>query len=226
MCPPELIRHRPEVLFALDEDHLNKNLRSAKRGAAGGPSGMTVEHLQPLLDHPKDLWLGFQVAERLARGQVPQDIQAAIRMGRLTALRKADGGVRGIVAGDIVRRLVARTMSQQLMDAVQQATAPFQCAMTTKAGCECISHVLQALTELNPNGTILSVDGMSAYDMMSRKAMLQGLTNVEGGRAALPFVSMFYGAPSQYLWEDDSGTVHTIDQGEGGEQGDALMPLL
>ena len=59
-CPPELIRHRPEVLFALDEDHLNKNLRSAKRGAAGGPSGMTVEHLQPLLDHPKDLRLFFK----------------------------------------------------------------------------------------------------------------------------------------------------------------------
>ena len=31
---------------------------------------------------------------------------------------------------------------------------------------------------------------------------------------------------SQYLWEDDSGTVHTIDQGEGGEQGNASMPLL
>ena len=166
------------------------------------------------------------MAERLARGQVPQDIQAAIRMGRLTALRKADGGVRGIVAGDVVRRLVARTMSQQLMDAVQQATAPFQYAMATKAGCECISHVLQALTELNPNATILSVDGMSAFDMMSRKAMLQGLSNIERGRAALPFVSMFFGAPSQYLWEDDSDTVHTIDQGEGGEQGDALMPLL
>ena len=49
------------------------------------------------------------------------------------------------------------------------ATAPFRCAMATKAGCECISHVLQALTELNPNATILSVDGMSAFDMMSRK---------------------------------------------------------
>ena len=42
----------------------------------------------------------------------------------------------------------------------------------------------------------------------------------------MPFVSMFHGAPSQYFWEDDSGTVHTIDQGEGGEQGDALMPLF
>ena len=70
VCPPELIRHRPEVLFELDEDHVNKNLRSAKRGAAGGPSGTTVEHLQLLLDNPKDFLLFFPVAERFARGQV------------------------------------------------------------------------------------------------------------------------------------------------------------
>ena len=37
---------------------------------------------------------------------------------------------------------------------------------------------------------------------------------------------MFYGDHSTYLWEDDVGTVHHIEQGEGGEQGDVLMPLL
>ena len=47
-----------------------------------------------------------------------------------------------------------------------------------------------------------------------------------GGSATLPFVRMFHGAPSEYLWEDDFGQVHTISQGEGGEQSDALMPLL
>ena len=56
--------------------------------------------------------------------------------------------------------------------------------------------------------------------------MLTGLRNVVGGNAALPFVRLFYGRPSVYLWEDDLGTVHRIPQGEGGEQGDALMPLL
>ena len=37
---------------------------------------------------------------------------------------------------------------------------------------------------------------------------------------------MFYGTPSSYMWEDGTGTVHRIAQGEGGEQGDPLMPLL
>ena len=50
--------------------------------------------------------------------------------------------------------------------------------------------------------------------------------NVEGGGQAIPFVRSFYGSPSSYLWEDSSGITHTIPHGEGGEQGDPLMPLL
>ena len=56
--------------------------------------------------------------------------------------------------------------------------------------------------------------------------MLRGLCRVLDGPEALPFVRMFYGQASVYLWEDDEGIVHDIHQGEGGEQGDALMPLL
>ena len=41
---------------------------------------MTVEHLQPLLDYVRDLRLFFQVVECMARGQVPDVIQGAIRM--------------------------------------------------------------------------------------------------------------------------------------------------
>ena len=56
--------------------------------------------------------------------------------------------------------------------------------------------------------------------------MLEGLRLVHGGVETLPFVRMFYSSPSRYLWEDQEGVVHTIDQGEGGEQGDPLMLLL
>ena len=37
-----------------------------------------------------------------------------IRLGRLAALQKPDGGVREIVVGDIMRRLVARTMAKRV----------------------------------------------------------------------------------------------------------------
>ena len=35
-----------------------------------------------------------------------------------------------------------------------------------------------------------------------------------------------FGQPSTYLWDDDVGEVHVVRQGEGGEQGDPLMPLF
>ena len=56
--------------------------------------------------------------------------------------------------------------------------------------------------------------------------MLKGLLTMEGGDRVLPFVRLFYGDPSTYLWEDDLGGVHSVLQGEGGEQGDPLMPML
>ena len=91
-----------------------------------------------------------------------------LKLGRITALQKARGGVRGIVAGDIVRRLVSRTMAQQLGPEVERATAPFQKAMRTRAGCECVAHALQALCEVDPELTSLSIDGTSAHDSISR----------------------------------------------------------
>ena len=106
-----------------------------------------------------------------------------VRLGRLTALSKPDGGVRGIVAGDVVRRLVARTMSQQLSPGVERATRPHQYAMTTKAGCECIAHALQGLTEIDPEATITSIDGVGAFDLISRRAMPEALFQVSSEAA-------------------------------------------
>ena len=198
----ELSSPEPRSLFNL-EIGFCRNLRSARRGATAGPSGMTVEHLQPLLDMPRDLRAFFQA------GEVVQGTSTVV-WGRMTALEKPNGGVYGIVVGDIVRRLVARTMSQQMMEEVQSATAPFQIAMSTRGGCECIAHALQGLTEMNARATVVSIDGISAYNLVSRKAMLQGLNGLTVGSSALPFVSNFYGTPSSYLWEDSTGWVHTI----------------
>ena len=56
--------------------------------------------------------------------------------------------------------------------------------------------------------------------------MLQKLLSLPGASEILPFVCLSYATPSQYVWTDDNGTAHHIPQGEGGEQGDPLMPLL
>ena len=180
---------------------------------------MTADNLRPLLDSEVDTARFWRLAQDLARATVPDDILDVVRLGRMTALCKPNGGVRGIVAGGIVRRFVAKTISQQISEAVEQATSPFQYALSTKSGGECIAHSLQGLTDLDPRATVLSIDGIGAFDLISRGAMLDGLRSVAGGDSVLPFVVQFYGNPSSYLWDDDDGETHEIRQGEGGETG-------
>ena len=55
------------------------------------------------------------------------------------------------------------------------------------------------------------------------------LTDVDRNATLCPlvlFVRCFHVSPSTHLWEDEMGATKDITQGEGGEQGDRLMPPL
>ena len=65
---------------------------------------MTSNHLFPVLENEGD-----RVVSLLSVGQVE-----AIRLGRMTALSKPDGRVRGIVVGDVLRKSSRRSKQPQL----------------------------------------------------------------------------------------------------------------
>ena len=88
---------------------------------------MTADHLRPLLESERDSEVLAELGASLARGEGPQVVWGAIRMGRMTALRKADGGVRGIVVGDLFRRLVSRTIAQQIAKSVERPRRRLSC---------------------------------------------------------------------------------------------------
>ena len=118
------------VFFQLEEKVFGK-----EEGRSRGPSGMTSEHLRPLLGDIGGMKLLFTLGENLSRGHVPQ-AAVEIRAGRMTAHKKDDGGVRGIVVGDM-RRLVARLCPNNW----EWQRPPF-----TNMPClhdQCVVHVLQ-----------------------------------------------------------------------------------
>ena len=112
MLPEDLACFVPEQEFVLEEGWFS-HLRKARRGAAPGPSGMTSDHLLPLLEVSADSLALGQVASLFSRAQVPLEIVEALGAGRMTALKKPDGGVRGIVVVEIFRRVTAQTIAQQ-----------------------------------------------------------------------------------------------------------------
>ena len=105
----DLVNPEPQVEFCLDEVQFSRNLRSAMMGR----SWETFRHdsdLQPLLSHAWDLRNFIRAGEQLSRARVTRSIRKAIRLERLKSLQKPNGGV--------------RTMSQQLMFEVHDATVP------------------------------------------------------------------------------------------------------
>ncbi len=74
--------------------------------------------------------------------------------------------------------------------------------------------------------TITQIDGVGAFDHCRRAPMLRGIRGTPTAHRLLPSILMSYGSPSTYEWQEDTGEVHEITQGEGVEQGDRLMPAL
>ena len=209
----------------LDRPKFFVSLKSAPRGSSPGPGGCTYEHLRILLDDVVTTELLFEACTSLAQATLPGESSAALMSARLTAPAKPDGGVRGIATGCTLRRLVARTLAKQIMKDFEQECAPIQKALSTGAGTDCVGHVVRAATDADHGLTILSVDGIGAYDHL-RAAMLTRFSKMPEARKLLPFVRLSYAGLSSYTWFDEKVERHVVNQAEGGEQGDSLMPLL
>ena len=88
------------------------------------------------------------------------------------------------------------------------------------------ARAVRALCERDPRATVVSIDGVGAYDHVHRASMLGGLAGDNTLAPLLPFARLFYAESSTYLWYDDAGMPRSVVQAEGGEQGDPLMPAL
>ncbi|CAE7843489.1 unnamed protein product [Symbiodinium necroappetens] len=132
---------------------LGQALRSSRRGTAAGLSGATCKHYKVLLDDAEALELFAHAANLLASAQIPANIAAALAVSRLTAL-------------------VSRCLARQYADTFDQATRPYQFALQTRAGTDALSGMLRAAIDLDADATIVSLDGRSAYDTISRAAFL------------------------------------------------------
>ena len=188
--------------------------------------GIRNEYLQLCLEDEHSLDLLTDVAEFLANGMVPPAVATALALSQMTALRKPNGRVRGICAGETFRRLVEKTLARQFSQVFRDTVAPANFGFADRCGCDGLIHMVRAQLEFDDRRTLLSIDGVGAYDHVSRARMLTELWRVPELRELVPFVRLWLDRRSTFVWTDDEGTPFDIPQGEGGEQGAALTPAL
>ena len=127
------------------------------------------------LDDRETLLLLTKAAEDLARATVPVEVFRAFMTATMTALEKRDGVVCGFATGTVFRRLVAENLARQFGEKDRGSISLFQYALSTRAGVDCVGHVVRAMTDANPHATVLSVDGIGAYDDWHRASMVSKL---------------------------------------------------
>ena len=100
-------------------------------------------------------------------------------------------------------------MAKQISKKAEKATSPFQHALTTKGGCECVAHVLQTVTDKDELATVVSIDG--AYDLIFRNTMMEGFSGWKR-RSGSPVRAVFLWKPV----EMKSATRRTSHKGTEG----------
>ena len=130
----EVLAYEPPVQVRINEKVFAQNLRSVPKGSSGALSGTRYEFLKLALDKPDCLSKLSRIAEYIARAQIPHDIANALCSGALTAIPKPAGGIRGIVAGEVMKRLVSKTLAKQFMSEFQRTCHSHQFGLNTRAG--------------------------------------------------------------------------------------------
>ena len=163
------------------------------------------------------------LTKQIAGGTAPG--QALLCTSRLTPLIKSDGGIRPIACGELIYRLVAKTLMRHYFR--KTMLLPWQFGVGTPGGVEPVTRALeQALSDdlPLPYTHVTSLDFSNAFNSISRASVAAGLLHhapslFRAGKWA-------YNKPSQLvvLGEDRQPTILTSS--EGVRQGDPLGPLF
>ena len=90
--------------------------------------------------------------------------------------------VRGIATGSFFKRLVAKTLAKQCSAADEKACTPFQFARARVD----VEHAIRFAADEDPETTVLSIDGIGAYDYVLWLSVMTTLLEIPYLRGLLP----------------------------------------
>ena len=153
-------------------------------------------------------------------GRCPKDVAPVFFGGRLLALNKKSGGIRTIVVGFSLRRLVSKCATSFGTKHLTDFFHPHQLGVGIPGGCEAAIHSARRYLEaLPPDHIVVKLDFSNAFNSLHRFDMLSAV------HSRIPDLYSYccsaYSQPSVLFYGS-----HTVLSQEGPQQGDPLGPLL
>jgi hypothetical protein len=219
----------PGVPIVIDGDNVRAAIRKASVKSAGGPSGLTANHLRSAFlaeDSPLPKRLAA-VFTRLVNGGGDTDTVAGLLGAcRLVPLLKAGGGIRPIAIGEILRRLCGRILLQQHAAAACASLEPIQVGVGTKNGGIALFHAASTYLAANPGKVLLNIDLANAFNRMSRVAIFKRLRGNPSLRSLIPFTRLFYLREGDLVVRDGTLEPPIVKSRTGSQQGCTFGSML
>ena len=174
----------PAIFYSIDEDEILKAAKSTN--GSGGPSLMDAKQWRRMLCSNHFKVEGKELREELAKfarkisTEVldPKTLETYTAC-RLLALDKSPGSeelqVRPIGVGEVMRRIVGKTIAWCLGDDIQKAAGPLQVSSGLKGGSEAAIHSMRQVFSEDSTDAIILVDAANAFNRLNRQAALHNI---------------------------------------------------
>jgi hypothetical protein len=181
----ETLLHGP--ILEIDDSYfsgINSEMifRAAKfTNGSAGPSQTDADFFKLILTHKNFKGEGQDLREEIAKFARliatkhfhPQFLAAYVNC-RLIPLNKCPG-VRPIGIGEILRRIVGKTLSWVLKSDIQDTAGPLQVCTGLKSGAEAAIHFMRDQFKLDASEAVIMVDASNAFNAVNREVLLHNI---------------------------------------------------
>ena len=206
------------VIFeAIDTELIMKSAKSVS--GAGGPTQVDADIWKHLIcskfNKKQSEELASSIAELakiLCVESIPASHTSEFLAGRLIPLDKKGGGIRPIGIGEVLRRIIAKSVSSVLRHNIQKAAGTLQTCSGIEAGIEGAIHAMRETFEVETSEGMLLVDATNAFNNLNREAALHNVRQV-----CPPFsqflnncyqskTRLFISGSKEFIWSEEGAT--------------------
>ena len=215
--PPDWCEEDFESLAAA----IAKYLRRAPKFTAPGSLGSRLEHWCVMNCVSDGLMHAAKALAQLGLGLVPQEILDIHAVGEIMPISKPSAeGLRPLLLSSICRRIAMGAVARITRSAAQAACGSVQLGVGEGDGVAKGFHTMGALTRMDPQRVVVSVDVAMAHQSFSRCAGLVAISQ-EVPQLARPF-AVWYGRDIHHFWRTEDGTAKEVISAMGADQGDPI----
>ena len=171
------------IFTNINEESIAKAALRTKGSA--GPSGLDAEQWRRMLVSKhfgttgKDLRTAVaKMTQKLCTIEMPEenlDSLEAYTASRLVPLEKEPAGIRPIGIGEVLRRIIGKTIVAEIRPEIMESSGSLQMCGGQKAGCEAAAHAMREINEAAETDAVLFIDASNAFNSLNREALLHNI---------------------------------------------------